>query len=52
MVIYQPGRNQKKDRMKTERENKSEGRLANMGDSVCVKGGRMREKQTPARCFI
>lgn len=45
MVIHQPGRNQKKERMKTEREKKREWRLANMDDSVCVIDGRMGEKQ-------
>lgn len=50
MVLYQPDRNQKRERKK--RETERDWRLAKMDDRVFLKGGKMREKQTEIKCFL
>lgn len=47
-------RQEPKEREKEEREQERErgGGLAKMDDSVFLKGGKMREKQTEMNCFL
>lgn len=52
MVLCQPDRNQKRERKKRENKREREGGLAKMDDSVFLKGGKMREKQTEMNCFL